>query len=95
MFFRRKPSGRYSYWQIVENRREDGKVCQRTLMTVGRLDFLQAGGRMDALMCSGMRFCEKLAVIDAGEKAQGDGAATLRIGPDLVFGRLRKKPPIV
>lgn len=86
MFFRQKPSGPYRYIQIVDNHREGGKVRQRTLMTVGRLDVLQASGQMDALIRSGMRFCEKLAVIDAAEK--GTGGTTLRIGPDLVFGRL-------
>lgn len=88
MFFRQKPSGPYQYVQIVENRREDGRVRQRTLMTVGRLDILQSSGQMDTLIRSGMRFCEKLAAIDATEKAHGDGVATVRIGPDLVFGRL-------
>ncbi len=86
MFFRQKPSGPYRYIQIVENHREGGKVRQRTLMTVGRLDVLQASGQMDALIRSGMRFCEKLAVIDAAES--GAGGTTFRIGPDLVFGRL-------
>jgi transposase len=86
MFFRQKPSGPYRYIQIVDNHREGGKVRQRTLMTVGRLDVLQASGQMDALIRSGMRFCEKLAVIDAAEN--GTGGTTLRIGPDLVFGRL-------
>jgi len=86
MFFRQKPSGPYRYIQIVENHREGGKVRQRTLMTVGRLDVLQASGQMDALIRSGMRFCEKLAVIDVAEN--GAGGTTLRIGPDLVFGRL-------
>jgi len=86
MFFRQKPAGPYRYIQIVENHREGGKVRQRTLMTVGRLDQLQATGQMDALIRSGMRFCEKLAVIEAAEN--GEGGATLRIGPDLVFGRL-------
>ena len=88
MFFRQKPSGPYRYVQIVENQRQCGKVRQRTLMTVGRLDVLQASGQMEALIRSGMRFCEKLAVIDAAENLQGDGGATVRIGPDLVFGRL-------
>ena len=88
MFFRQKPSGPYRYLQIVENHREGGKVRQRTLTTVGRLDLLQASGQLDALMRSGLRFCEKLAVIDAVEKSPGAGVATLRIGPDLVFGRL-------
>jgi len=88
MFFRQKPAGPYRYIQIVENHREGGKVRQRTLMTVGRLDVLQASGQMDALIRSGMRFCEKLAVIDAAGNGEGEGAATVRIGPDLVFGRL-------
>ena len=88
MFFRQKPAGAYRYIQIVENHREGGKVRQRTLMTVGRLDVLQASGQMDALIRSGMRFCEKLAVIDAASNGDGEGGATLRIGPDLVFGRL-------
>lgn len=88
MFFRQKPSGPYKYIQIVENHREGGKVRQQTLMTVGRLDILQASGHMDALIRSGLRFCEKLAVVDATGKTHGDGATTIRIGPDLVFGRL-------
>jgi len=88
MFFRQKPSGAYRYLQIVENYREGRKVRQRTLTTLGRLDLLQASGQMDALMRSGLRFCEKLAVIDAVEKHPGAGVATVRIGPDLVFGRL-------
>jgi transposase len=91
MFFRQKPSGPYRYLQIVENHREGGKVRQRTLTTVGRLDVLQASGQMDAWMRSGLRFCEKLAVIDAAEKNPGTGVATFRIGPDLVFGRLWKE----
>ena len=87
-FFRQKPSGPYRYLQIVENHREGGKVRQRTLTTVGRLDLLQASGQLDALMRSGLRFCEKLAVIDAVEKNPRAGVATFRIGPNLVFGRL-------
>jgi hypothetical protein len=88
MFFRQKPAGPYRYIQIVENRREGGKVRQRALMTVGRLDLLQASGQMEALIRSGMRFCEKLAVIDAANGADAEGAVTVRIGPDLVLGRL-------
>ena len=71
MFFRQKPSGPYRYLQIVENHREGGKVRQRTLTTVGRLDVLQASGQMDALMRSGLRFCEKLAVDRCGRKEPG------------------------
>jgi transposase len=88
MFFRQKRAGAYRYLQIVENHRENGKVRQRTLMTLGRLDVLQDSGQMDGLMRSGLRFCRKLAAIDAGEKGQSEVVETIRIGPDLVFGRL-------
>ena len=40
MFARVKKSGKYQYLQIVENRKEKGKVKQRVIATLGRL----AGG---------------------------------------------------
>ena len=88
MFFLQKRDGAYRYLHIVENHRERGKVRQRTLLTLGRLDVIQASGQMDGLMRSGLRFCRKLAAIDAGEKGQSEMVETIRIGPDLVFGRL-------
>ena len=36
MFARVKKSGKYQYLQIVENRKEKGKVKQRVIATVGR-----------------------------------------------------------
>lgn len=88
MFFRQKRAGAYRYLQIVENHRDGRHVRQRTLTTVGRLDLLEAGGQLDALIRSGARFCRKLAVIDAAEKAREEGAETTRIGPDMLFSRL-------
>ena len=41
MFARVKKSGKYQYLQIVENRKEKGKVKQRVIATVGRMDQLQ------------------------------------------------------
>ena len=38
MFVRTKKSGAYQYLQIVENERIDGKVRQRVIVTLGRLD---------------------------------------------------------
>jgi hypothetical protein len=35
------------------------------------LDVLQASGQLDARMRSGLRYCEKLAVIAAVEKIRG------------------------
>jgi len=88
MYFRVKRSGSYAYLQIVESFREQGQVHQRVLSTVGRLDTLQATGQLDALMRSGLRFCEKLAVIDAHAAGQTEAVQVQRVGPDLVFGRL-------
>jgi hypothetical protein len=88
MYFRVKRSGSYAYLQIVESFREKGQVRQRVLSTVGRLDTLQATGQLDALMRSGLRFCEKLAVIDAHAAGQTEAVQVQRVGPDLVFGRL-------
>ena len=88
MFFRVKRTGAYSYLQIVESFREGGQVHQRVLTTLGRLDALQSSGQLDALMRSGLRFCEKIAVLDAHAAGQTEAAQIQRIGPDLVFGRL-------
>lgn len=88
MYFRIKRTGTYAYLQIVESFRENGQVHQRVLSTVGRLDALQATGQLDALMRSGLRFCQKLAVIDAHAAGQTEPVQVQRVGPDLVFGRL-------
>jgi Transposase DDE domain len=88
MYLRVKRTGAYAYLQIVESFRERGRVHQRVLSTVGRLDTLQATGQLEALMRSGLRFCEKLAVIDAHAAGQTEPVQVQRIGPDLIFGRL-------
>ncbi len=88
MYFRVKRTGEYAYLQIVESFREKGQVHQRVLSTVGRVDVLQASGQLEALMRSGLRFCEKLAVIDAHAAGQTQAVQVQRVGPDLVFGRL-------
>ena len=58
MFFRVKKSEDRSYLQIVENRRENGRVKQHVIATLGRLEQLQDSGRLDALLQSGARFAE-------------------------------------
>jgi hypothetical protein len=88
MYFRVKRTGSYAYLQIVESFRENGQVHQRVLSTVGRLDTLQTSGQLEALMRSGLRFCEQLTVIDAHAAGQTEAVQVQRVGPDLVFGRL-------
>ena len=70
MFVRPKKSGKYEYLQVVENQRVDGKVRQRVIATLGRLDVLRATGKVDALLSSCARFAERVAVIDAHNRGQ-------------------------
>jgi hypothetical protein len=73
---------------IVDNQWLDGKVKQRVLLRLGRLDELLASGRLDSLIQSLGRFSEKLAVL--GAHARGDSITTrsARVGPALIFQRL-------
>ena len=66
----------------------DGKVKQRVLFRLGRLDELLATGTLDALVESLGRFSEKLAIL--GAHARGETVVTrgARIGPALIFQRL-------
>jgi hypothetical protein len=72
----------------VDNQWVDGKVKQRVLHRLGRLDELLASGQLDTLIQSLGRFSEKLAVL--GAQARGDSITTrsARIGPALIFERL-------
>ena len=88
MYFRVKRTGTYAYLQIVESFRDKGQVRQRVVTTVGRLDVLRVSGQLEALVRSGLRFCDKLAVIDAHAAGQTEPVQVLRVGPNLVFGRL-------
>lgn len=88
MFFRVTRAGPYAYVQIARSFRQGKCVKQQTLLSLGRLDILQATGQLDALLRSGLRLCKNLAVIDAHAAGQTDAVAVRRIGPDWVFGRL-------
>jgi transposase len=91
MFFRVKSVGSYQYLQIVHSVRQGEKVRQQVFGTLGRLDELKASGRLEALIRSGLRHCENFAVIDAHAAGETQAVTVLRIGPDLVFGRLWKE----
>ena len=88
MFVRTQTNGSRTYLLIVDNVRVGGKVKQRVLHRLGRLDELRASGQLDVLIQSLSRFSEKLALL--GAHAQGDSIVThsARIGPALIFGRL-------
>jgi hypothetical protein len=88
VFIRTQSNGSRTYLLIVDNQRVDGKVKQRVLHRLGRLDELLASGQLDSLLQSLGRFSEKLAVL--GAHARGDSVTTRssRIGPALIFERL-------
>ena len=86
MFARIKKSGQYKYLQIVENSKIDGKVRQRVISTVGRLDQLQAKGSIETLIRSLARFSEKTLLVLSGKVDVN--AHAIKIGPGLIFERL-------
>jgi len=88
MFFRVKQSGPRQYLQIVENFRADGRVRQRVLTTLGRLDELQNSGQLDGLLASGARFAEHVLLLTAHRNGRTPSLTTQRIGPSLIFERL-------
>ena len=94
MFFRVKKAETREYLQIVHNRREKGKVKQEVIATVGRLDVLKETGALDGLLRSGIKFSEKLALLDAHNKGEALTSEDWKIGLSLIFGRLWKETGI-
>ena len=92
MFARIKKSGKYQYLQIVENRKEKGKVKQRVIATIGRLDRMQAKGRVETLIRSLSRFSERTMMILTGKSDVS--AEAVKIGPSIIFERLWKETGI-
>jgi len=92
MFARIKKSGKYQYLQIVENNKVKGKVKQRVIATIGRLDHLQKKGRVETLIRSLSRYSEKAMLVLTGHS--DPDAVTIKIGPALIFERLWKQSGI-
>lgn len=102
MFIRLKRSAHhghaYEYLQIVRSYRDDGRVRQQVLATLGRRDILVGSGELDALVRSLARFSERLRVV---EKVRSEGLQAREArawGPALVFERLWQReglPPIL
>jgi len=92
MFARTKKSGKYQYLQIVENRKEKGKVKQRVIATIGRMDQLQNKNRIETLIRSLSRFSERGMLILSGKSDVSVKA--LKIGPSIIFNRLWKETGI-
>ena len=73
---------------MVDNVRVDGKVKQRVLLRLGRLDELLSNGKLDALVESLGRFSEKLTILGAHAAGESVVTQSSRIGPALIFQRL-------
>jgi hypothetical protein len=88
LFVRTQTNGSRTYLLLVDNMWVGGKVKQRVLARLGRLDELLASGQLDALVQSLVRFSEKLCLL--GVHARADSIATrhTKIGPALIFQRL-------
>jgi len=88
LFVRTQTNGSRTYLLIVDNLRVDGKIKQRVLFRLGRLDELLADSKLDALIQSLGRFSEKLAVLGAHARGETIATRSARIGPALIFQRL-------
>ena len=86
MFVRIKKSGNNQYLQIVENRKIKGKVVQRVISTIGRLDRLNEKGDIETLVRSLSRFSEKVLLVLSGKSEVS--CESKKIGPALIFERL-------
>jgi transposase len=81
-----KKSGKYQYLQIVENRKIQGKVVQRVIATIGRMDQLREKDRVATLIRSLSRFSEKVLLVLSGKADVS--ARSQKIGPALICERL-------
>jgi len=91
MFFRKKAGKGGTYLQLVESYREERRVRQRVLLTLGRLEEMKALGRLDALLASGSRLSQEVMVLSARKEGQLAEASTRRIGAPMVFERIWKE----
>lgn len=87
MFARIKKSGRHQYVQLVHNERLEGRVTQRVIATLGRLDELQQSGQLASITESLAKFAPHLAVLNLARQQAVDAQA-VHLGPVLVFERL-------
>lgn len=88
MFIRTQTTAGRTYLLLVENERVEGRIKQRVLLRLGRLDQLQASGQLDSLLVSLGRFSDKLAVLDAHARGDSVTTHTRSIGAALIFERL-------
>ena len=88
MYPRTKTVEGRTYLQIVESYREGDKTRQRVIATLGRLDKLTEKGEVDNLITRLSRYADKVTVTGEYEKGNISAESVVRIGPDLILGRI-------
>lgn len=93
MFLRVKKTGTRAYLQIVESYRDNGRVRQRVIGTIGRIEELTARGQVDQLLQSLAKYSQRAILLLAG--ASDPAAAVKKVGPGLIFDRLWERVGII
>ncbi|MDQ7822531.1 MAG: IS1634 family transposase [Candidatus Eremiobacteraeota bacterium] len=92
MFIRVKKvtSGRkqYDYLQICETSREDKKVRQKVIATLGTMDELVPSGQLDRFVESMAKFSQNLQVLNLHQEGALSAEWSKSWGPSLIFRRL-------
>jgi hypothetical protein len=88
MFIRVKKIGPYEYLYLVENAREGGRHVQRLIKALGRRDEVENSDLLDGLIASAARHSRRSIVLSSFYRGELPELRRVRIGPDLVFGRL-------
>lgn len=57
----------HTYLKIVRSYRDNGKVKQEVLFTLGRLDMLLSTGQLEAIVSAMSRYCAKQSLIDLAQ----------------------------
>jgi len=102
MFFRAKRSGGRRYLQLVENERVEGKVRQRVVASLGRMDELEASGQLVRLTESLARLTEELEAVRVASDLEARSARALggrlvlervwtELGLDRLLGRIQAR----
>lgn len=88
MFVRTKTTEGRTYLQVVESYWQDGRPRQRVIATLGRLDKLAEGGKIEGILRSLARFSDKVRVTEDYQAGNLKAKGVQKIGPDLICGRL-------
>jgi transposase len=78
----------YQYLHIVQNYRENGRVRQRIVGSLGRLDELQANGDLEGVIHGLVEHCPTVKLIRAAEAGTLEVLSDKVWGPALIFDRL-------